>query len=257
MADIFISYFKPEHFLTKALADDLEAAGFSVWWDTNLLGDDSFRRVIDDEIEACTRAIIIWTPQSITRQWVVAEADHANRLGKLINTVALGVDINRLPKPFGNINALALEDRQKIIATVQRAKDRGALAAHTLSDARNKLPIGGAIFLLDAAERLGAQTRREDWKNDLEDYAIHLITAAEEVLHAMAMFETQADFASIPEFADRVWVRRLKGVIAERRKTLTKEINWLQSHSTHGVVTGARGDLQYAAEQIVEACSRT
>ncbi len=257
MADVFISYFKPEHFLTKALADDLEAAGFSVWWDTNLLGDDSFRDVIDDEIDACTRAIIIWTPQSITRPWVVAEADHANRLGKLINTVALGVDINRLPKPFGIINALALEDRRKIIATVRRAKDRGAMAAHTLGAARDKFPIGGAIFLLGAAERLAAQTKREDWENDLEDYAIHLITAAEEVLEAITMFETQADFANIPEFADRVWVRRLKGVIAEQRKTLTKEINWLQSHNTHGVVTGARGDLRFAAEQIVEACRRT
>ena len=81
--------------------------------DTNLLGDDSFRNVIDHEIDACTRAIIIWTPQSITRPWVIAQADHASRLGKLINTVALGVDINRLPKPFGNINALTLEDRKE------------------------------------------------------------------------------------------------------------------------------------------------
>lgn len=253
MADVFISYFKPERDLTEALARDLEAAGFSVWWDTNLLGDDRFRAVIDEEIEACTRAIIIWTPSSVTREWVVAEADHAHRLGKLINTAALGVDINRLPKPFGQINALALDDRDKIIATVKRAKERVAKAPSTNS-ARAKYPIGGALFLLEAAERLDAQTRREDWETDLGDYAIHLITAAEEVLVAMSRFETQADIATVGEFADRIWVRRVKAVIAERRKTLGKEIGWLQSHTTHGVITGARGDLRFTAEQLIEAC---
>lgn len=85
MADVFISYFKPERSLTEALANDLAAAGFTVWWDTHLLPDDRFRTVIDAEIDACTRAIIIWTPQSIKRDWVVSEAEHAHRLGKLIN----------------------------------------------------------------------------------------------------------------------------------------------------------------------------
>lgn len=31
MADVFVSYYKPERVLTQALADDLEAAGYTVW----------------------------------------------------------------------------------------------------------------------------------------------------------------------------------------------------------------------------------
>ncbi|MGE0769700.1 MAG: hypothetical protein AB7L90_24940 [Hyphomicrobiaceae bacterium] len=83
-------------------------------------------------------------------------------IGSAARSFAIRIDASqRLPAFDPNINALALKDRQKIIATVQRAKDRGAMVAHTLSAARDKFPIRGAIFLLDTAERLGTQTRRE------------------------------------------------------------------------------------------------
>ena len=38
MADIFISYKSEERALPEALASDLRAAGYSVWWDVDLLG---------------------------------------------------------------------------------------------------------------------------------------------------------------------------------------------------------------------------
>ena len=37
MADIFISYSKMQEHLTRELAQVLEAAGYSTWWDTSLL----------------------------------------------------------------------------------------------------------------------------------------------------------------------------------------------------------------------------
>ena len=42
MADIFISYSKKHAALTGELARDLEAEGYTTWWDTNLLPDDGF-----------------------------------------------------------------------------------------------------------------------------------------------------------------------------------------------------------------------
>lgn len=214
-----------------------------------------FRAVIDAEIEACTRAIIVWTPGSIKRDWVISEADHAHRLGKLINTFAADLDPVHIPKPFGQVNALALEDRDKIIATLARARPPPKQPPRlTLVPASQIYPVAEAAQLVDTARRLGAEAEREGWEADPADYAIHLITAAEEVLEAIEQFEEGVQIADLPTFLDRVWVRRLQRVIEERRKTLKKEIDWLHGHTTHGVISGARNDLHFSAEQLIEAC---
>jgi hypothetical protein len=44
MADIFISYSKKHSQLTEDLARDLEAEGYTTWWDASLLPDDVFFR---------------------------------------------------------------------------------------------------------------------------------------------------------------------------------------------------------------------
>lgn len=256
MADVFISYFKPERELTLALANDLEAAGYTVWWDTNLLPDDRFRSVIDEEIEACTRAIIIWTPGSIRRDWVLSEATHAHRLGRLLNTYAGGLDPNDIPKPFDQVNAASLDDRKKILASLARATPpKKQVPRLSLVPSTQVYPVDEAELIVETARRLEAETQREDWEKDPDDYAIHLMTAAEEVLEAIEKFEEAVQFADLPEFAQRVWLRRLQKAIEERRKTLKKELNWLGAHVTHGVISGARGDLHYAAENLIEACT--
>lgn len=258
MADVFISYFKAERDLTQALADDITAAGFSMWWDTNLLPDDRFRSVIDAQIEACTRAVIIWTPQSIKRDWVISEADHAHRLGKLTNTYASGLDLAQIPKPFAQVNAVALKDRDKIIATLVRAKKVPSKKTALLSIAASRqiYPVAEAAQIVETAQRLDAETQHEGWEADRADYAIHLITAAEEVLQAIEAFEDGLQSAELTDFSHRVWLRRLQRVIEDGRKTLKKEINWLQAHTTHGVVSGARNDLHFTAGQFLEACRR-
>jgi hypothetical protein len=254
MAQAFISYFKPERNLTQALADDITAAGFSVWWDTHLLPDDRFRAVIDAEIEACARAIIIWTPQSIQRDWVISEADHAHRRGKLVNTFAGGLDPVRIPKPFAQINAVALEDRQRIIAALSRAAEPNKSPGPSLAAAGEAYPIGEAAKIVETALRLDAEAQRQDWEQDLHDYTIHLITAAKEVLQAMDTFELGVASTNLPDFSQRVWVHRLGLAINGGRATINKEISWLQSHPTPLVTENARHDLRFTAENLIEAC---
>jgi hypothetical protein len=252
MADVFISYFKPERSLTEALAREIEAAGFSVWWDTHLLPDDRFRRVIDTEIDSCTRAIIIWTPQSVERDWVISEAEHAHRLGKLVNTFAGGLDPVRIPKPFGQVNAVPLEDRQKIVATLSRAVTLSSPGAFAPADAA--YPISEAAKIVEAAARLDAEAQREGWEADLRDYAIHLITAATEVIRALDAFEAPVASAKLPQFSQRVWVQRLASAIDGARHTLEKEIDWLRTHPTHGVISNSRNDLHFTSEHLMETC---
>jgi hypothetical protein len=42
MADVFISYSQKDPEPTKALAADLEALGYTTWWDTSLLPGECF-----------------------------------------------------------------------------------------------------------------------------------------------------------------------------------------------------------------------
>ena len=84
MADVFISYSKPHVELTRDLASDLEAKGLTVWWDTDLLAGESFRQRIIQELHDCKAAIVIWTPQSVSSDYVISEAERARKAGKLI-----------------------------------------------------------------------------------------------------------------------------------------------------------------------------
>jgi hypothetical protein len=123
MADVFISYATARRSLTKDLAADIERAGFSVWWDTSLLPNQTFRREIDIQLDACKAAIIIWTPESIDSDWVTAEADHARAQGKLINTRTPDLQAIRIPKPFNQTHAVAINERAAILAAIESLVD--------------------------------------------------------------------------------------------------------------------------------------
>ncbi len=119
MADVFISYSKSRRHLTSALAKDLNDAGFSVWWDTSLLPNQSFRTEIDTQLDASRVVIIIWSPESIRSHWVLAEADHALAQGKLVNTFASTLNPTEIPKPFNQTHAVPLNDLPAIIAAIE------------------------------------------------------------------------------------------------------------------------------------------
>jgi hypothetical protein len=134
MADVFISYSKSRRALTHALARHLEAEGFSVWWDTELLPADNFRAEINRQLDLATAVIIVWTPESIKSEWVCAEADRAREEHKLVNSHSPELTSRRIPMPFNQIHSVSVENRAAIVAAVrklcaQRAARRSASAA--------------------------------------------------------------------------------------------------------------------------------
>jgi TIR domain len=96
---VFISYSKQRPQPTRDLASFLEEEGFTVWWDTDLTAGEVFREVIDRELDAADAVIVIWTLQSVTSKWVIAEAEHADRDCKLIPVRTSDVEPGRIPKP--------------------------------------------------------------------------------------------------------------------------------------------------------------
>ena len=118
MADIFLSYSKQDVQQVRLLASALEAEGYSVWWDTNLIGGERYRDVIAAELTKARAAVVIWTANSISSDWVQSEAGRAHRDGKLIPVRAADVEYKDIPPPFDNLHTLTLEKSQEILAAV-------------------------------------------------------------------------------------------------------------------------------------------
>ena len=127
MADVFISYAKAQRALTESLAKDLEAAGLSTWWDTGLRPGENFRNKIDDQLNACKAAVIIWTPEAVKSDWVISEADHAWQQKKLVNTHVPEIKPYQIPKPFNQSHSAEVANRAVIIDAI-----RTRIAQHTL-----------------------------------------------------------------------------------------------------------------------------
>ena len=96
MADIFISYARSDRDQIEKLAAALEGAGYSVWWDRNIVGGSEFSKDIEAALEAAKVVIVAWSQASIDSTWVKDEALTARDQGKLAP-----VTIDGTPAPMG------------------------------------------------------------------------------------------------------------------------------------------------------------
>jgi len=254
MADVFISYTKPERGLTKSLAEALQKAGLTVWWDTELLPKDGFRAEIDAQLDACSAAVIIWSAQSANSYWVLSEADHALRQGKLVNAHHTDIRSEHLPKPFGQIHAVPVTDTESIVKAVKHLrKGQAKIAASSSTEANALAFIRDAIEdALKYAPPLREIADREEWEGD-EAYPRDLLKLAEKVYTPLRLFRERLPYPEITSYSGRRLVEHLDEATTYAHRQISKEVGWLRSHSdSDSVVTGARGDLSVAAERLLE-----
>jgi len=116
MADIFISYSKESKSQTEQLAKDLEAKGFSVWYDAGLVPGDSFGEVILRELQQARAAIVIWDTASVRSECVRSEASRARARRILIPVRTEGIRSHDIPPPFDGLHTELLSNRSAINA---------------------------------------------------------------------------------------------------------------------------------------------
>jgi hypothetical protein len=117
VADIFISYSKPDRDKVVLLAAYLESEGWSVWWDSSLAIGDAYRDEIMKQLAAARAVIVLWTPTSVKSDFVRAEAGRAKADGKLI-PIKDGVSYGDIPLPFGEMHTEDLAKRDLIRAAI-------------------------------------------------------------------------------------------------------------------------------------------
>src|SRR5574341_480868 len=90
MQRIFISYSRKDIGFVRKLAEDLEKAGYDVWWDlTDLRGGDDWLRVIPSAIESSQFVIVVLSPNSVISDWVEKEYAQALSFHKKIIPIML------------------------------------------------------------------------------------------------------------------------------------------------------------------------
>jgi len=103
MADVFISYSSTDRSRAEALARALDWAGFTVWWDRDLLGGTDYGEVIREELALAAAVIVLWSQDAVRSDWVHKEARLGKAAGKLI---PIRLDHAAVPADFHDIHVL-------------------------------------------------------------------------------------------------------------------------------------------------------
>ncbi len=97
MSDVFISYAREDRSRVEGLVRLLEAQGFSVWWDRDIVPGESFDELIDKQIDQAAAVLVVWTKNSINSRWVRNEALEGMDRGILVPVL---LDDVRIPVAF-------------------------------------------------------------------------------------------------------------------------------------------------------------
>jgi hypothetical protein len=105
MADIFVSYANEDRDRAKVVAVALEHSGWSVWWDREVAIGRTWDETIEEEIEKARSVVVLWSPRSVTSDWVKNEARDAKSRGILIPAL---IEPAKLPLEFRHIQTADL-----------------------------------------------------------------------------------------------------------------------------------------------------
>lgn len=103
MKDVFISYASEDRPLAERLAEGLEEAGLSVWWDRQIQVGSEWDTTIEEALASAKCVVVLWTMHAKGSRWVRAEARNALNQHKLVPVL---VEANALPLGFTGIQAL-------------------------------------------------------------------------------------------------------------------------------------------------------
>lgn len=82
--DVFLSYASRRRKAAEHLANTLEAYGYNVWFDYNLIEGRDFAFQLDERLRSAKLTIVMWCSISVGSRWVHEEADLAESLGRLL-----------------------------------------------------------------------------------------------------------------------------------------------------------------------------
>ena len=105
MADIFLSYKREDVARARPLVAALEEAGWTVFWDPQILSGDEWEATLTKELDAASCVVVLWSSLSVQSEWVLKEARVGVSRGVLIPVLIEPVDP---PREFAALQAANL-----------------------------------------------------------------------------------------------------------------------------------------------------
>ena len=105
MADVFVSYARPDEPQAQRVAEALRGAGYRVWRDDELPAHRAYADVIQERLSTAQAVVVLWSAEAAKSQWVRAEAEWARTGGTLVQAV---IDGTIPPLPFNQIQCADL-----------------------------------------------------------------------------------------------------------------------------------------------------
>jgi hypothetical protein len=107
MADIFLSYTEHDRDTVRRLADTLQAVGWTVWWDRRIPAGQTWRDVLERELQSMHCLVVLWSSRSVKSDWVCEEAAEARQRDRLVPVL---IERVRPPAGFREVQAADLVD---------------------------------------------------------------------------------------------------------------------------------------------------
>lgn len=174
MADIFLSYARANASQAKRIAAELRSSGFSVWFDEKLPAHRAYSDVIEEELEAASAVLVLWSTDSVRSQWVRSEANRARETGRLVQA---RIDNARLPMPFDQIQCVDLSvwtsepdapgwrSALRSIATLTGAKEANTACGPARGLARRSVISRRSVLVGSGAVAVGAIAGVRIWRS--------------------------------------------------------------------------------------------
>ena len=153
MADVFLSYARPDVASAERMTRELGKAGWSVWYDREIPAHRPFAEVIQTELESAKAVIVLWSEASAASEWVRSEANRARELHKLVQ---VRLDDVRLPMPFDQLQCADVRGSprgrsnagwQQVRASVESLTNAPAtMSGIEAGPSRRSVVMGGAAF---------------------------------------------------------------------------------------------------------------
>jgi adenylate cyclase len=126
MADVFVSYSRTDRGRVAPLVAAIEAEGWSVWWDPEILPGQEFDSRIAAELALAMAVLVVWTPASVKSRWVRGEAREAADRGILVPVRFEGTS---LPMDVRALHTTDLEDGGEVTQIGEVLRALGAMIA--------------------------------------------------------------------------------------------------------------------------------
>jgi hypothetical protein len=150
MADIFLSYTERDRDTVRRLADMLQAVGWSVWWDRRIPAGQTWRSVLDRELQSMHCMVVLWSSRSVKSDWVCEEAAEARQLGRLVPVL---IEQVRPPAGFREVQAADLvvwdgardfPGLQQLISDIEQMIGKPGAAPREMSQPQSAMPTDAA-----------------------------------------------------------------------------------------------------------------